>query len=444
MSRPTLRAHIPWSYWARRRRAWQVASALSRHGLGWALGRRGLRRLLPFHRGWLGHAPRAVPYTPPEHIRLAAEDLGATFVKLGQIASTRSDLVPPSYQAELSRLQDAAPSEPWPAIDAVLIDALGSGYLSRFARLDQEPLAAASIGQAHAGVLDDGTEVVVKVRRPGVADLVDVDLELLEAMAARLARRSAAAERYDLVGLARQFATTLRTELDYVREAASAQQFAANFADDPAVHIPDVITELSTEKVLTLERVRGVKVDDPAGLAGSGVNSHELARRAARVTLQMVFRDGFFHADPHPGNFFVEAGGRLGIIDFGMVGAVDEPTRFRLLSMLGAIAAGDGDAMVEAFLTLGFADTGVNETELRDDLAALFRSQLDRPLADVAVGSLVGEIFKVIRQHRLVLPPSMALLLKTIVMCEGLGARLDPSFRLLDAVTSFANPGPDP
>ena len=286
--------------------------------------------------------------------------------------------------------------------------------------------------------------MVVKVRRPGVADLVDVDLELLEAMAARLARRSAAAERYDLVGLARQFATTLRTELDYVREAASAQQFAANFADDPAVHIPDVITELSTEKVLTLERVRGVKVDDPAGLAGSGVNSHELARRAARVTLQMVFRDGFFHADPHPGNFFVEAGGRLGIIDFGMVGAVDEPTRFRLLSMLGAIAAGDGDAMVEAFLTLGFADTGVNETELRDDLAALFRSQLDRPLADVAVGSLVGEIFKVIRQHRLVLPPSMALLLKTIVMCEGLGARLDPSFRLLDAVTSFANPGPDP
>jgi ubiquinone biosynthesis protein len=414
-----------------------VARVLGHHGLGWAAGRGWWRRLVPFHLGWLGHAPREVPYTPPEHVRLAAEELGATFVKLGQIASTRADLLPPAYLAELGRLQDAAPAEPWPAIAAVLDAELGDRWGGRLAEVSPEPLAAASIGEAHAGLLDDGTAVVVKVRRPGVETLVDVDLELLEAVAARLARRSSTAQRYDIVGLARQFAATLRAELDYVAEAASARRFAANFAGDPAVHIPAVIGELSTGRVLTLERIGGVKIDDWAGLAAAGIDRVELARRSARVTLQMVFRDGFFHADPHPGNFFVEPGGRLGIIDFGMVGEVDEATRVRLLGLLAAVAAGNGDAMVEGFLSLGFAGVDVAGTALRDDLHELFGALLDRPLGEVAVGPLVDATFTVVRRHHLVLPPSMALLLKTIVMCEGLGARLDPGFRLLDAVNAF-------
>jgi ubiquinone biosynthesis protein len=307
----------------------------------------------------------------------------------------------------------------------------------RPAHLDPAPLAAASIGQAHAGVLDDGVEVVVKVRRPGVAELVEVDLALFEDAAEAIARRSAGAARYDVVGLARQFSATLQAELDYVAEAANARRFAANFAGDPAVHVPAVFDELSTARVLTLERVRGLKVDDLDGLAAAGIDRSDLARRAARVTLQMVFRDRLFHADPHPGNFFVEPDGRLGLIDYGMVGTVDEVTRARLLAVLAAVAAGNGDALVEGLLSLGFAGPDVGKTELRNDLAELFRAQLDRPLGEVAIGPLLGGLFAVVRRHHLVLPPNLALLLKTIVMCEGLGARLDPSFRLLDAVTSF-------
>jgi ubiquinone biosynthesis protein len=416
-----------------------VAGALSRHGLGWAVGRPGLRHLVPFHRGWLGHAARAAPYTASEHVRLAAEDLGATFVKLGQIASTRPDLLPPDYVNELARLQDAAPPVPWPAIQEVL-DVELAHRTGRLAEVSPVPLAAASIGQAHAGLLDDGTEVVLKVRRPGVETLVDIDLDLLENVAARLARRSPTAEHYDLVGLARQFATTLRRELDYVAEAASARRFAINFAGDPEVQIPAVFDDLSTTRVLTLERIRGIKVDDDEGLAAAGIDRSALARRSAKVTLQMVFRDGFFHADPHPGNFFVEPGGRLGIIDFGMVGEVDQSTRLDLLAMLGAVAGGDADAMVAAFLRLGFADAGIVSPALGDDLAELFRSQFDRPLSDVALGSLIGSIFTVVRRHHLVLPPPLVLLLKTIMMCEGLGARLDPSFRLVDALAAFADP----
>jgi ubiquinone biosynthesis protein len=418
-----------------RARTRQVVRVLSRHGLGWALKRRW--RAVPFYyrfRGKTWH-PRSI--TPPEHVRLAAEELGATFIKLGQLLSTRADLLPPDYQEELARLQDAAPAEPWPAIETVLIEELGP---DRAVEVDPVPLAAASIGQAHAGVLRGGTEVVVKVRRPGVVELVDIDLALLERVARRLSHGWFAHAGYDIVGLVHQFSTTLQAELDYVAEAGNARRFAANFAGDRAVHIPSVVDELSTARVLTLERIRGVKVNDLPGLAAAGIDRAALARRAARVTLQMVFRDGFFHADPHPGNFFIEPDGRLGIIDFGMVGTVDDATRVQLLALLAAVASGNSDAVVEGFLALGVAGATVARAALRDDMAGLFQSQVDRPLGEVQIGALFNGLLAVFRRHHLVLPPSLTLLLKTVVMCEGLGASLDPSFRLLDAVTSFVEP----
>ena len=226
---------------------------------------------------------------------------------MGQIASTRADLLSPEYQAELARLQDSAPAEPWPTIRAALISELGP----RLPLVDPVPLAAGSIGQAHAGVLRDGAEVVIKVRRPGVTALVADDLALIENMAAKTARRLPIAARYDLPALADQFGTTLRQELDYVAELANAAQFAANFTGDPTVRIPRAFKGLSTSRVLTLERLRGIKIDDLAGLDEAGIDRAELARHAAVVILQMVFRDGFFHADPHPGNFFIQPDGAL-------------------------------------------------------------------------------------------------------------------------------------
>jgi ubiquinone biosynthesis protein len=334
-------------------------------------------------------------------------------------------------------LQDAAPAEPWPAIETVLTEELGP---DRAVEVDPVPLAAASIGQAHAGVLPDGTEVVVKVRRPGVVELVDIDLALLERVARRLAHGWFARSGYDIVGLVHQFATTLRAELDYVAEAGNARRFAVNFARDTAVHIPWIVDELSTARVLTLQRIRGVKVNDLPGMAAAGIDRAALASRAARVTLQMVFRDGFFHADPHPGNFFIECDGRLGIIDFGMVGTVDDVTRVQLLALLAAVATGNSDAVVEGFLALGVANASVARAALRDDMVGLLHSQLDRPVGDVEIGELFNGLFAVVRRHHLLLPASLTLLLKTVVMFEGLGASLDPSFRLIDAVTSFFGP----
>ena len=420
------------------RRVTQIVAAASRHGFGYLVGPVGIGRLVPFHRGWLGHERRAAPYTRPEHVRLALEELGATFVKLGQIVSTRGDLLPADYQAELARLQDAAAPVPAAEILDVVAAELCCDASARFVTFDLRPLASASIGQAHAATLVDGSDVVVKVRRPGVAAQVDEDLAILARLAARAARRSDLARRYDLPALIAEFSRTLRAELDYVQEGRNAERFARNFADDPSVRIPKVHWEATTAQVLTLERLHGVKVSDGPALAALSLDRAELARSAATVSLRMVFEHGFFHADPHPGNFFIEPDGTIGLVDFGMVGTVDLATRGRLMALLAGFATGDGDALVDNVLGLGVAQAGLlDAARLRADLVALAATQLGRPLGDVSLGSLLGDMLGVVRRHRLVLPADLALRVKTIAMCEGVGAQIDPSFQLASVLLPF-------
>ena len=416
----------------------EIAEVFSRHGMGFLVGVAGLERLVPFQRGLLGHDRRAEPYTRPEHLRLAFEQLGATFVKLGQILSTRPDLLPPGYQAELAKLQDAAPHVPGEEIRELIARELGRRPEEAFASFQSEPLAAASIGQAHAATLADGTEVVVKVRRPGVVEQVEEDLEILQNLAARASRHWEAAADYDLVGLADEFAQTLRSELDYLREGRNAERFAANFAGDPDVHIPKVLWETTTSRVLTLERIRGVNVADRQALDAAGVDRRALAERATRVTAQMVFEHGFFHADPHPGNLFIEPDGRIGIIDFGMVGTIDDRLREQLGALLVALADQNPDRIAGAVLALGVARARVDRRRLRDDLGALVRQYAGRSVGELPLGRLIDEVLTIVRRHRLQLPREVALLLKMTVMSEGMAVRLDPEFRLGDVLAPYA------
>lgn len=406
--------------------------------MGYLVAVLGLTRVIPFERGLLGHERRAQPYTQPEHVRLALEELGTTFVKLGQILSTRADLMPSEYQAELSKLQDAAPPVGVEAVRALLAQELDGGADAAFASFDVVPLAAASIGQAHAATLHDGTEVVVKVRRPGVVDQVQDDLEILQNLAARASRRWEAAAGYDLVGLADEFARTLRAELDYLQEARNAERFAANFAAEPDVKIPRVFWETTTSRVLTLERIRGIKISDLEALDAAGIDRRALAERATRITAKMVFEDGFFHADPHPGNFFIQPGGRVGIIDFGMVGAVDGQLRERLGRLLLALAREDPDRVASALLGLGVSAGAVDRARLRDDVAALLARYAGRSVGEIELGPAIGDVLGIARRHHLRLPRDLALLLKMIVMDEGLAAQLDPGFRLGDVLGPYA------
>ncbi len=424
--------------WSIVRRATQLASVLARHGLGYLVEVARLGWVAPFHRGLLGHPRRERPYTAAEHVRMALEDLGPTFVKLGQLLSARADVLPPAYQAELARLQDAAPPEPPGTVEAVIEGELGRPVHAVFARFDTEPLAAASIGQAHAALLPDGTEVVVKVRRPAAVAQVEVDLAVLQGAAALAARRLRAVRRLDVVGLVAELARTLRAELDYGVEAANAARFAADLAADPAVHVPAVRREASSRRVITLERIVGVKVSDLAGLDAAGVDRRALAGRIVDVVLAMVFEHGFFHADPHPGNLFVEPDGRLGLVDFGMVGALDAPTRTRLGRVFVATAAGDAPSLADELLGLGTATGPVDRAALTRDLASLLAKVTGVPLGELRLGPLLQAELAIVRRHRLRLPPELALLVKTAAMTEGLAALLDPDFVLVAAFAPYA------
>lgn len=416
----------------------QIAEILTRHGMGHAASVLGLDRFVPFRKSL--HGPLHLPKRDrgPAHLRLALEELGTTFIKLGQILSTRSDLLPPEYQVELAHLQDAGPLVAPDTVRTTVVAELGRPLESAFASFDLTPLASASIGQAHAATLLDGTEVVVKVRRPGVVEQVEDDLEILQNLAAMASRRWELADQYDLPGLAHEFAQTLRDELDYLREARNAERFAANFARDASVHIPRVYWETTTSRVLTLQRVRGIKINDLAALDAAHIDRRALAQRGAKLILHMIFEDGFFHADPHPGNFFVETDGRIGLIDFGMVGTVDAHTQEQLIGVLLAVSAQDAGRLEDVLQELGVARQRIDRDALQRELDRVLKRYYGRPLAEISISAILREALSIVRRYHLQLPSDLALLLKTIVMEEGLGIQLDPTFDLASELAPYA------
>jgi ubiquinone biosynthesis protein len=421
-----------------RQRKREIAAVLLRHGLKELAIFTGLHRAAALGRSAVGLPTEPDRDPAPRELRLALEELGPTFIKLGQLASTRPDLLPPQYLVELAKLQDADPAVPaqaaWAAIEAELGDSTNTAF--RFFGL--EPLAAASIGQAHPAVLQDGTDVVVKVRRPGAVEQIELDLEIVQECAEHASRRWEAAARLDLVGLAREFARLLRAELDYRKEGKNAERFAANFADDADVQIPRVFWETTTSQVITLERIRGMKITDVEGLVTARIDRHELAERATRMTAKMVFDDGFFHGDLHPGNFFVESSGRIGLIDFGIVGTLDDGVRDELGGLLIAIFRKDPQRLAASLIALGGTTGPIDRGRLGEDLAEWLTRYSQDGLGDISIGAAVGEVMGIARLHRLRLPPSLALLAKIIVMGEGLAAELDPGFQLGEALAPYA------
>ena len=408
----------------------QIGDVLTRHGLDFLIGVTGLGRWIRSSQAVGGVRGRRSPYTTPERLRMALEELGPTFIKLGQLFSTRSDILPPDYLHELAKLQDAAPPVPAATIRALVEEELGAGPDEIFASFDTEPLASASIGQTHRATLHDGTSVVVKVRRPNIHAVIETDLDILQDLANRASRRWSAAANYNLRGLVSEFAVSLRRELDYVLEGRNAERFAANFAANSEVHIPQVFWPTSTSKILTLERITGIKVDDVEELDRARVDRGALATKAAGVAVSMVFEHGFFHADPHPGNLFIEPDSRIGLIDFGMVGEVDDALRRQLGTLLAALTSHDVERLATALHELSVVKHPTDREQLRVDLVAFVGLYRGRRLGEVNVAALVSQLLALLRKHRLQLPSEMAAVLKVFLMVEGMGVRLDPDFNL--------------
>lgn len=413
----------------------EIVAVLGRHGLGFLGGLLGLDRI---GRRRSTQSPGVAGSESPVQLRLALEELGPTFIKLGQVLSTRADLLPPAYIVQLVKLQDAAPSVPVEQIRDVIRQELGAEPEEVFASFENEPLASASIGQAHAATLHDGTPVVVKVRRPGAVAQVQQDIEILQNLATRADRMWDIAHEYDAVGLVDEFAGTIRAELDYLQEARNAAHFAADFADEPDVLIPRVFWEHTTSRVLTLERMHGINVADVEGLAAVGVDRSRIARRGAEIVLKMTFEDRFFHADLHPGNLFIQDDGAIALIDFGMVGVIDEDLRAHLSDLFIALVRGDADLLTTALLSVSRGAAAADREVLCDDLRAFLSHYRLRSLRETPFARMTADLFTILRDNRLRLPREMALLFKALLEIEGLAMMLDPDFRLGDSLEPYA------
>jgi ubiquinone biosynthesis protein len=412
----------------------EVAEVFARHGLGVLSERLGLAgRLLRPSPG--KGAPHAV--SEAVHLRLALSELGPVFIKLGQMLSTRPDVVPPEYVAELAKLQSSAPPVSGDVIRAVIEGELHAPTDVLFAEFDPTPLASASIGQAHAATLHDGTRVVVKVQRPDAPARVSEDLEILLDLAMEAQQHSALAADTDVVELTTRFAATLRAELDYLREGRNAERFRADLAADGRITVPRVFWTTTTSRVLTMERVGGVKVDDLEALDRAGIDRSRVIRDAVDAVAQMVFVHGFFHADPHPGNLFVQPSGRIALIDFGMVGEIDDELRDRCTTLFLALAGEDARTIASALLRMAAARGPVDRVRLDRDVAALVGLYAHKRLGDVRTGTVVTALFEIVRHHRLQLPATMVLLLRMILMIDGMGRALDPAFQIGTAVRPY-------
>lgn len=374
----------------------------------------------------------------PERLRLAIEELGPTFIKLGQILSTRGDLLPRPFLDELAKLQDGAPPIPAAQVRIILLEELGRPIEEVFATFEMTPLASASIGQVHAATLLDGTEVVVKVRRPGVVEQVEEDLHILLDLALKSNRHWGAARFYDVLAIAQEFAQTLRLELDYLHEGRNLETIAENFGDEPDIHIPTVYWATTTSRMLTLERIHGFKISDGEAIQAAGLDRAAIACRASRLLLTMMLEHGVFHADPHPGNVWVEHDGTIALIDFGMVGNVDSAARGLLVQLMIFMTRQDASQLADVLLQLGMASAHVDRNALRRDLQRLLARYLGRPLQDIKFSVYLGEVLEILRWQHLRLAPDLALLVKTLGMAEGLAEQLYPPFDLMEVYVPFA------
>ncbi len=406
----------------------ELAAIFARHGFG----------SLFQSRGWLQSARRKPPAAArmenrAVHFRLALEEAGPTFVKLGQILSTRPDLLPMPFIAELAKLVDSVAPQPWETMREVLKRELGREPEEAFAFIDPRPMASASLSQVHAAKLRDGREVVVKIQRPNILAAIETDLEILASLAAA-AQASSLGKLYDFVAVADDFSFTLRNELDYQREGRNADRLRASFADESGiVYVPKVYWELSSRQVLTLERIYGVKINDIAGLDGAGYDRHKIALHSAQAIVKQAFEDGFFHADPHSGNYIIMPGEVIGLVDFGKVGYLREKDRMDLIRLYIVGVEMDVDGFIDQLLRMGAVREDLDRNRLAYDLNRFLNKYYGVPIKYIRAQELIDEVAAVVFRHHLRLPSSWWLVIQTVVMLEGIGLQLDPDFDVFKA-----------
>ena len=424
-------------------RLFTIQWTLMRHGLDellfatlWFKPVRFLLWLSPWR--LLGHTKRR---PRGERLRLALEELGPIFVKFGQALSTRRDLLPEDVADELAKLQDRVPPFPGPQARGLIEKALGKPVGELFREFDETPLASASIAQVHPATLKDGREVVVKVVRPNILPVIERDLEILHTLAYLAEKASREARRLHPSDVVREFDTTIHDELDLVREAANCGQLARNFASSPLLHVPEVYWDFSQPNVMVQERIRGIPINDMAGLRAANINMKALAERGVEIFFTQVFTHNFFHADMHPGNIFVSRETpntpRYMAVDFGIIGTLTPEDQRYLAENFHAFFNRDYRRVAELHIESGWvpADTRINEFEAA--IRTVSEPIFQRPLREISFGHFLLRLFQTARRFNMEVQPQLVLLQKTLLNVEGLGRQLYPDLDLWTTAKPF-------
>ncbi len=414
----------------------QIINVFAKHGFGHILARMDLGRYGPkrwrlFRLHRLSETESIAPLSVPERLRLAFEELGPTFIKLGQILSTRPDLISTEWIEEFKKLQSHASVFPFSEVRTIIESDLNHPLDRIFSTFDSVPFAAASIAQVHYATLQTGEAVVVKVQRPHIADIINTDLNLLMILARLLEKHVVESHLYKPTELIREFARSIRREIDFTMEAANTDYFQRSFVENKNVKIPGVYWEFTNRRVLTLERIDGIPIDAIQKLDGVNLDRNQIAERLVDFFYEQIFSNGFFHADPHPGNLLVLADGRIGLVDFGMVGRMSGEMLHSICTWFVSILNRDVDRIVKTYVRMGILGDATDTAALKMEMTDFLDLYFNMPLARIRIGALLDEVFNASLRHQVHFPSALLMLGKTVVTIESVVMKLNPNFDLL-------------
>ncbi len=424
----------------------QIILVASRQGFGHLIEQLGLQRFVSFGRRLLA---RTVPPQPgerhsvPERLRKMFEELGPSFIKFGQVLSCRPDLLPVEYARELSRLTDSVPPFPFEQAKEIIEQDLGLRIEEVFVEFDPVPVAAASIAQVHKAILLDGTEVMVKVQRPDIERIIDRDISILGGIADLMDAYVPEIAVHNPRGIVTEFSRTIHRELDFFIEASNASRLRHNFQNSDVLYVPRIFSDLTTKHVIVLERIEGIRINDFGRIDREGYDRREITKKGAAAYFKMVFQDGFFHGDPHPGNIFVLPDGRIALVDFGIMGRVSEENMKYFSDTVIAIVERDLDKLVEQYVNFGFlTDEAVDvdrlRAELKEDLGEFLEPYYSgMTIRQVDLGAYFERLTQISIRFKLRMPQNLYLVNKTLLTIEGILRQIDPEFNLIETAEPY-------
>ncbi len=419
------------------KRVKQIIAVLTKQGFGYLIEELNLKRYIPFKERLRLGKSKSPKKSAPVRLRLALEELGPTFVKFGQLLSTRQDIIPEEFIIELSKLQDKVPSFSYEQVKKQIERELGKPINNIFPYFNKEPMASASIGQVHEAKLKNGKKVAVKVQRVNIEKTIDEDLDILTYSAELLDKYISSFRIYNPKGLVEEFKRTLKKELNYEIEANHISRFYQNFKNSETIVIPKVYQKYSTKKVLTMSFIEGTKISELGRIKGKWLNKKTIAKNGIEAFFKQILIDGFFHADPHPGNIFVLKNNVVAFLDFGMMGYVDKALMQKLNNLFMAAVDKDIDKVIEAFINLSLVDDEIDMESFKADVSDIMEEYYGVSLKQIEIGKIINRIISIGGKYQIVLPRNFVLLVKALATIEGIGMKLDPDFNIVEASKPF-------